>query len=117
MPCFTGIIAYLLDFSKINKVQVTNDPNAQKVHLSDDEFVKQYPLAYSDVCSKCRDVIEGFKQSRKFNIIMAEIKNNPQFAFTRKLNPNSSKSSKTTFYAECVINEIASKYLQTEEKC
>lgn len=106
-----------VSFSKINKVQVTNDPNAQKVHLSDEEFVRRYPLTYSDVCSKCRDVIDEFKQSRKFNIIMAEIKNNPQFAFTRKLNPNSSKSSKTTFYAECVINEIASKYLQIDEKC
>lgn len=105
-----------VSFSKINQVQVTNDPNVQKVHLSDEEFVKRYPLVYSDVCSKCRDVIDGFKQSYKFNIIMAEIKNNPQFAFTRKLNPNSSKSSKTTFYAECVIIEIAKKYLQIGEK-
>lgn len=101
-----------VNFAKVNRIQVTNDPNAQKVHLSDEEFVKQYPLSYGDVCSKCRETIKGFKQSHKFNSIMTEIKKNAQFAFTRKLNPNSSKSSKTTFYAESVINEIASRYLE-----
>lgn len=102
------------NFAKVNRIQVTNDPNAQKVQLSDQEFVRQYPLSYGDVCSKCRDRIEGFKQSQKFNMIMVEIKKNAQFAFTRKLNPNNSKSSKTTFYAECVIDEIANRYLQEE---
>ena len=101
-----------VNFAKVNRIQVTNDPNAQKVHLSDEEFVKQYPLSYGDVCSKCRETIKGFKQSHKFNSIMTEIKKNAQFAFTRKLNPNSSKSSKTTFYAESVLNEIARRYLE-----
>lgn len=102
-----------VNFAKVNRIQITNDPKAQKVHLSDEEFVKQYPLSYGDVCSECRKKIKGFKQNHKFNTIMAEIKNEPRFAFTRKLNPNSSKSSKTTFYTDSVINEIAEKYSQT----
>ena len=103
-----------VNFAKVNRIQITDDPKAQKVHLSDDEFVKQYPLSYSDVCSQCRKTIEGFKQNQKFNSIMAEIKKEPRFAFTRKLNPNSLKSSKTTFYAVNVIEEIATKYSQKE---
>ena len=101
-----------MSFAKVNKIQVTNDPNAQKVRLSDDEFIKQYPLSYGDVCSRCRDKIEGFKQNQRFNSIMEEIKKEARFAFTRKLNPNNLKSSRTTFYAESVIDEIVSQYIQ-----
>ncbi len=101
-------------YAKVNRVQVTDDPNAQKVNLSDAEFVARYPLQYSDVCAKCKTDIPMFKQGKKFNRIMAEIKTNPQFAFTRKLNPNSTTSSKTTFYAESVVQEIAKRYSSDE---
>ena len=97
-------------FSKVSKVQITDDPNAQKVNLNDDEFVKQYPLQYSDVCSRCKESIVGFKQGKKFNQIMSSIKGNAKLSFTRKLNPHNAKSSKTTFYAEAVIDEIAKQY-------
>lgn len=97
-------------FAKVNRIQVTDDPHAQKVALSDDEFVRQYPLSYGEVCTKCREAIPGFKQSTKFNQIMAEIKKNPRLSFTRRLNPNNSSSSKTTFYAQEVILEIVEKY-------
>ena len=41
------------NFAKINKVQLSDDPNAQKIKLSDDEIVKLYPFTYSDICKKC----------------------------------------------------------------
>ena len=97
-------------YAKVNRIQVTNDPCAQKVSLSDAEFVAQYPLQYSDICSKCKVAIPAFKQGKKFNRIMVEIKADPKLAFTRKLNPNSTKSSKTTFYAEAAVQEIAKRY-------
>lgn len=97
-------------YAKVNRIQVTNDPCAQKVSLSDAEFVAQYPLQYSDICSKCKVAIPAFKQGKKFNRIMVEIKADPKLEFTRKLNPNSTKSSKTTFYAEAAVQEIAKRY-------
>lgn len=97
-------------FAKVSKVQITNDPDAQRVNLSDEEFVSRYPLSYSDVCARCKKEVPDFKQGKKFNGIMAEIKKDVQYAFTRKLNPNSSKSSKTTFYTESVIAEIARRF-------
>lgn len=97
-------------FAKVSKVQITNDPNAQRVNLSDEEFVSRYPLSYSNVCAKCKKEVPNFKQGKKFNGIMAEIKKDAQYAFTRKLNPNNSKSSKTTFYTENVIAEIARRF-------
>mgnify|MGYP007114049059 FL=1 len=102
-------------YAKVNRVQVTDDPSAQKVSFSDAEFVAQYPLQYSDICSKCKSSIPGFKQGKKFNHIMVEIKADPKLAFTRKLNPNSTKSSKTTFYSEAAVAEIAKKYALNAE--
>lgn len=97
-------------FAKINKVKITNDPDAQKVNLTDEEFFKQYPLSYSEVCKKCRDSIAGFKQGKLFNSIMGEIKEDASLAFPRKLNPNSSNSPKTTFYSENAVCEISRMY-------
>lgn len=105
-----------VNFAKISRVQITNDPDAQKINLSDEEFVRQYPLQYIDVCARCRAIIPGFKQSRKFNYIMAAIKGDSKLAFTRKLNPHNNKSSKTTFYAEAAIDEIVKMYSSIPEQ-
>lgn len=97
-------------YAKVNKYQISNDPNAQKIGITDEEFIKQYPLSYSDVCVKCRENIKDFKQGKEFNQIMSELKKDKKFAFTRRLNPNSSKSSKTTFYSDSIVNEITNRY-------
>src|SRR5699024_762620 len=85
-------------FSKVTKYRLTNDANAQKVNLSDDEIIKVYPLTYKDVCERCKAEITGFKQNNEFNKILSELKSNAVFAHIRKLNPQSKKSAKTTFY-------------------
>lgn len=97
-------------FSKVTKYQLTNDENAQKVNLSDDEIIKVYPLTYKDVCERCKAEITGFKQNNEFNKILSELKSNAVFAHIRKLNPQSKKSAKTTFYAEDIIEEIKKKH-------
>lgn len=102
-------------YAKVNKYQISNDPNAQKIGITDEEFIVQYPLSYAEVCSKCRESLDSFKQGKQFNQIMAELKNNKKFAFTRKLNPNNSKSSKTTFYSESIISEIISIYKKIQK--
>ena len=44
------------------------------------------------------------------NKLLAELKMNGLFAHTRKLNPQSKKSVKTTFYSESIIEEIKKRY-------
>ncbi|MCM1512065.1 MAG: DUF3644 domain-containing protein [Oxalobacter formigenes] len=63
-----------VNFSKISRVQITNDPSAQKVNLSDEGFMEQYPLKYIQVCERCKEAIKNFKQGRKFHKIIASIK-------------------------------------------
>lgn len=97
-------------FAKVNKVQITNAPDAQKVSISDEDLVKQYPLQYAEVCEQCRSRIPDFKQNGKFNGIMKQIKLNPKYAFVRRLNPNNKKSSQVTLYATTAIDEIINLY-------
>ena len=97
-------------FSKVRKIQLTNDSNAQKINLSDEEIMKIYPLSHKDVCERCRKEIVDFKQNNDFNKLIATLKQDSTFAYTRKLNPQSKKSAKTTFYSENIIDEIKKKY-------
>ena len=97
-------------FSKINKVQITDNLDAQKVSISDDELLKQYPLQYADVSAKCRKRIPDFKQNRKFNDKMKTLKSNPKYAFVRHLNPKNTGSSKVTLYSEAAVDEIVRLY-------
>ena len=83
------------NFAKINRIQLSDDPNAQKVNLSDDEIMKIYPCAYWEIGERCRAEIPNFKKGRKFNSIMSSLKGNDAFAYARKLNPQKAKLTNT----------------------
>lgn len=97
-------------FTKVNKVQISNNPDAQKVSISDDELVKQYPLQYADVSAECKKRISSFKQNKTFNDRIKTLKNNPKYAFVRHLNPKSEGSSKVTLYSKAAVDEIVRLY-------
>ncbi len=98
------------NFAKVSKYQLTADKSAQKISLTDAEFIHQYPLSFADVRTRCKERIEGFKQGNRFYQIMNEIKQNPEFSYVRKHNPNSKSSSNTIFYSESSVEEIVRRY-------
>jgi len=95
----------------VNKViSVSDDKGAQKVFISDEEFLKQYPLKYKELCEKCKAAIPGFKINKSFNICMNNIKGNKKYAFERKLDPMNSKSAQTIRYSELAVDEVKRMY-------
>lgn len=94
------------------KMQLSNDPNAQKIQLSDDAMLEKFPLNYKSLCEKCKKEILNFKQGKRFNLIMKELKKDENLAYIRKLNPNNKKSSKTTFYNNSIIDKIKELYFK-----
>lgn len=86
------------DFSGGGSIGVTADPRAPKVRLSGEKILEKYSLTYSDVVSECRRQIPGFKQARDFNAAMRKVKQDPDCAHERKLNPRSSKGGVKWFY-------------------
>ncbi len=99
-----------VSFSKVTKYRPSNDPNALKISISDDEILLQYPLSYEEMVIKCKKSIPKFKQGKVFNNIMKELKLDKKFSFPRRLNPKSFNSSQTTLYSESIIEEIKRRY-------
>lgn len=113
----SDLIAAITDINdadiKLNqkkKVEIVNDKNAIKVGISDEELVKEYPLTYKEIWKICKEKIDGFKKNAEFDSIMKELKKDAKFAYERKANPNSEKTSKTYLYSESIVNEIEKKY-------
>lgn len=103
-------------YSKITKVQLSNDKNAQKINLSDDEIINIYPLTYKDICQRCRTEIVEFKQNQEFNHIMSQLKEDTTLAYKRKHHPQSKKSAETILYSEKIIDQIKKRYIVTDSK-
>ena len=92
------------------KIEIVNDKNAPKVGISDEELIKNYPLTYEEIWRICKKNIPNFKRDSKFNSIMKELKTNPNYAYERKANPKSEKTSKTYLYSNNIIIEIEKMY-------
>ena len=79
-------------------IGVTDDPNAPKVNLTDEEFLKAYPWTFKAMVSACRERFTDFSQNYSFKEYMRELKKDPNCAFERKHNPHKSKSPAIWFY-------------------
>lgn len=96
--------------TQVKNVQLTTDKGAPKVYVSDEEIMKQYPLSYQELVAKCRERIPDFKTNPKFYKVLATLRDNPRFAFGRKNNPKNSRSAKTFFFRESIIEEIKKRW-------
>ena len=79
-------------------IGLTNDPNAPKVSISDDEALKTFSTSYNELVAVCRDRYLDFKKNQAFNAAMAAVNNDPKCAYVRKLDPASENSPKKRFY-------------------
>lgn len=69
---------------------ITNDPNAQKVIIDDDGWLKTYKYSYKELCEKLKKNVKGFKQGKVFNELMKnKVKINLNYAGERKITPTS----------------------------
>ncbi len=66
--------------------------------MSDDEALALYPASYAEVVATCRERFQSFKKGKAFNLAMRVVKENPECAHERRLDPNNPKSPKKTFY-------------------
>lgn len=97
-----------LNFSKSKAkdaldVQITNDPNAPRVQLSEKQLKNQYPLKYETLTNKCRDRYSDFKVNTQYHTLRKSLLSNPKFSITKKLDPDNPKSSKQEWFSESVF--------------
>ncbi len=96
--------------NSIGQIGVFYDPNGVPVNLKEEEISAKYPLTYREICKKSRIRYIDFKQDRKFNAIMADIKKDKSLSYVRLLYPNKPDKNKTYFYSTNVWKELDKHY-------
>ncbi len=92
------------------KVQITNDPSARKVVLTEEQVKDKYPFVYKDLVGQCRSRYENFLQNGKFNNLMKSFKEQSKYHHLRLLNPDNPRSARTDFYSEAILTELDKHY-------
>ena len=92
------------------QVQVTNDPKAISVKITEEQLMATYPWEYKVLIDHCRDQFEDFKQDSRFYSIVTKLKSDKRYAHIRLLNPANSKSAKKPFFNPNIMKELNKHY-------
>lgn len=94
-------------------VQITNDPNATVVMLSEEDITDKYPWEYDVLSTRLAKKYSDFKMNRKYHRIRKLLENDKKFAHQRFLNPKNPKGGKKTFYNPNIQNEFDKHYTKS----
>ena len=83
--------------------QITNDQNAPKIQLSEDQLKSKYSLKYKTLTNRCRDRYTDFKTNNKYHDLRIPLHGNLKYSITKKLDPDNPKSSKQEWFSESVF--------------
>lgn len=93
--------------------QITNDPNAPKFQLSDEQLKNKYPLKYETLTTRCQKRYLDFKVNKKYHDIRIGLHGNPKYSITRRLEPDNPKSSKKEWFSESVFTVLDGFYTRS----
>lgn len=99
-----------IKFTKISKVRLSDDPNAQKVNLDDEGFRDYYPHPYHELLVWAKGNITGFKLNKFFHAIRKEVAANQEWVYIRRLDTKNTKSTSKIFYSDAGRDEIKRRY-------
>lgn len=71
--------------STATQVQVTNDPNAPAVRITEEQIHERYPWDYAELTNRCRSRYLNFKATGDYHKIRKELESDKRFAHVRKL--------------------------------
>lgn len=91
------------------KVQISNDPTALKVQLTDEQFRDRWPLDYARLTEECRGRYEDFKLSQKYHDIRKSVLDNEKYCKSN-LDPGNPKSTTKHFYGMAIFNLLDKKF-------
>lgn len=90
--------------------QITNDPNAPAVQLTDEQIRDKYPWDYQKLTKECMKRYSDFKLNQAYHTIRNELLNDSRFGKIRFLDPGNSKSQKKPFFNPNILNELDKRY-------
>lgn len=93
-----------------SQLQLSQDPNAMKVILQEEDVRQAFPWDYGELMNRCRDRYTDFLQNKIFNDLCNQVKQNPALTRVRYLDPGNPKSSKKVFYSTNVLKLLDKHY-------
>jgi hypothetical protein len=94
----------------VPKVQLSNDPGAVKVTISEEDVRAKYPWDYRELVRRLRNRYSDFKQDEKFHRIRKPMLADLKLTKSRFLDPANPKSPKKDFYNPNVLQSFDKHY-------
>jgi hypothetical protein len=91
-------------------VQLTDNPNAPEMRLTEEQIVERYPWDYDRLTKECQKRYIDFKIAKKYHEIRKPLLKDKRFGIIRFLDPNNSKSSKKPFFNANILSEFDMHY-------
>jgi hypothetical protein len=91
-------------------VQVTNNPNAPEVRLTEEQIRNQYPWDYVRLNQECAKRYSDFKQVKKYHDIRKRLATDQRYYHMRLLDPNKPKGSKKPLFNPNIMQEFDKHY-------
>lgn len=91
-------------------VNYSNDANALKIHVQEEDALKNYPYDYEKLTSTLSKRYSDFKANASFHSIRKPLMSNKKFCKTRLLDPNNLKSPKKDWYSSEILKEFDRHY-------
>ena len=92
------------------RVAITDDPEATKVFLKEEDFRQRYPWDYAQLTAKLRKRYTDFKATRKYHDIRKPLMHDARFCMSRFLDPGNPRSAKKDFFSPAILEELDRHY-------
>lgn len=91
-------------------IKLGKGPDAVAVELTEQEFLKRWPLEYDEMVEKVRLRIPGLKRNSNFHKLVREMKADERYAKDRRLNLKDPKSkSVKTYYSQAIVDALVNR--------
>ncbi len=92
------------------KVAITDDPDAPKVFLKEEDFRNRYPWDYGQLTDKLRKRYSDFKATQAYHDIRKPLMKDAKNCMSRFLDPGNPKSAKKDFFSPQILDEFDKHY-------
>lgn len=89
---------------------LTNDPNAPKVQLSEDQLAAKYPLTFEQLCLNCEKRYTNFRRDKTFHNTKKKFEGDPKFCYKRFATLNQTGKPIRKFYSSTLLEELDKVY-------
>ena len=91
-------------------VQVTNNPNAPEVRMTEEQIRDRYPWDFYRLTEECAKRYSDFKQVKKYHDIRKRLAQDQRFGYMRLLDLNKPKGQKKPFFNPNILQELDKHY-------